>query len=69
MAGRVLVSKGAKGAAAPVNLGQRVHAPVNFQAWYYIQTFLSDFPANGQILHPSIEISNLHTAFLSDFSC
>ena len=27
---RALVSTGAKGAAAPVNLGQRVHAPVNF---------------------------------------
>ena len=29
---RVLVSAGAKGASAPVNLGQRVHAPVNIQA-------------------------------------
>ena len=29
---RALVSTGAKGAAAPVNLGQQVHAPVNFQA-------------------------------------
>ena len=27
---RALVSTGAKGAAAPVNLVQRVHAPVNF---------------------------------------
>ena len=35
---RALVSTG-----APINLGQRVHAPVNFQAWYYIQTILSDF--------------------------
>ena len=32
---RALVSTGAKGAAAPVNLEQRVHAPVNFQASYY----------------------------------
>ena len=53
----------AKGAAAPVNLGQRVHAPVNFQAWYYIQTILSDFSANSQILHPSIEIFKPDTTF------
>ena len=29
---RALVSAGATGAAAPINFGQRVHAPVNFQA-------------------------------------
>ena len=29
---RVLVSTGATGAAAPVSFGQRVHAPINFQA-------------------------------------
>ena len=29
---RALVSAGAKGAAAPVDSGQRVHAPVNIQA-------------------------------------
>jgi hypothetical protein len=28
---RVLVRGGVKGAAAPVNFGQHVHAPVNFQ--------------------------------------
>ena len=28
---RALVRAGAKGAAEPVNFGQRVHAPVNFQ--------------------------------------
>ena len=56
------------GAAAPVNLEQWVHAPVNFQAWYFIQTFCLIFPTNGQILHPSIEIFNPDTTFLSDFS-
>ena len=56
-----LVSMGAKDAAAPVNLGQQVHAPVNFQAWHYIQTFFLIFPANGQILHLSIEMSNQGT--------
>ena len=40
---RALVSAGAKGAAAPVNFGQWVHAPVNFQAWYFLKTFLLDF--------------------------
>ena len=39
-----------------------MHAPVNFQALYYIQTFSSDFSCNGQILHSSIEISNQGTA-------
>ena len=60
---------GAKGAAALVNLGQRVHATVNFEDWYFIQTFCLIFPANGQILHLSIEIYNPDTTFLSDFSC
>ena len=40
---RALVSTGATGAAAPVDLGQWVHAPVNFQARYYIQTYMSNF--------------------------
>ena len=29
---RVLISTGATGAAAPVNFGHRIHAPVNFRA-------------------------------------
>ena len=56
---RALVSTGAKGAAAPVNFSP----DTTFRLSCLI------FPANGQILHPSIEISNLDTTFLSDFSC
>ena len=40
---RVLFSTGKTGAAAPVNLGQWVHAPVNFQDRFYVHTILSDF--------------------------
>ena len=46
-------------------MGLRVHAPVNFQA--FIQNFCLIFPANNQILHPSIEIFNPETTFLSIF--
>ena len=40
---RAILSTGATVAAALVNSGQQVHAPVNFQALNYIQTFLSGF--------------------------
>ena len=59
---RALVSAGATGAAAPVNFGQWVHAPVNFGADTSFRLFCLIFPANHQILHPSIEISNQSTA-------
>ena len=58
-----IVRAGAMGAAAPVNVGQWVHAPVNFQAWYFFKTFLHDFSfASNQFLHPSVEMSNRGTA-------
>ena len=37
---RVLVRTGATGAAAPVNFGQRVHAPIDFQTLYIWFSFL-----------------------------
>ena len=64
---RVIVSTGATGAAASINLGQRVHAPVNFQAWYYYETFCLIFPANRQVVHLSIEKFNPDATFCQIF--
>ena len=61
MKDRAIVRPGATGATAPFNFGQRVHAPINFQGCYFAHIFFLLFPANVQILHPPIEISNKGT--------
>ena len=63
---RNLVRVGAMGPAATVSFRQRVHAPINFQAWYLFQTFFLIFCANSRILHPSFEISNKGTVIVYD---
>ena len=64
MAGKALVSMGATGAATPVNLGQCngcIHLSVFRPDTSLKRLFCLIFPANGQILHPLIEISNKGT--------
>ena len=52
-----LVRAGATDATAPLNFGQCVHAPINFQGCYSCTILCLLFPSFVQILHPSIEIS------------
>ena len=62
-----MVSTGGMVAAALVNFGQRVHAPINFQSCYFFHNFRLLFLANVQILHLSIEISNKGTEIVLVF--
>ena len=65
---RALVSTSATGAAEPVDFGYWVHSPVNFQAPSFFHTSLSDFTANGQILHPWFKIYNKGTVlYITNF--